>query len=647
MEIEDKEKVKLKKRLARLLRRPDNKTCADCPEKRPTCISFIKPQKSFALGSKVMACFLCLECAGKHKELGLQICYVRDISHDEFEKGELKYAEYSGNGIVNKIFEGHLQKATSDLIGIKPPLGADSAKRERFIRQKYVDLYFYRKKSHYEQISKMKDALAISRKTTKVEKGKQSPGEKRRKNLSIFLNNSFNESKLSRCSITVGNTVSTPYSIDDNNKYSGPINASVGEQEKTDPDTNRKVRQERRTSSRGSTASRGRSRSNHRENSMHESDNRQESQNRNRSKSRTDRSKSRTNRSKSRERRGRRGRSISRTVVVIDNETDINSKDESKDRGRSKSRIRSSSKGRTAEIREKGQKSAMLRRPRSRSKHRTEETRRASLASDVGQNNHSDNRITKVRRKSDAKGSVRSQSKEDLPSTPVGDARRIRRIQRRKTPKNVNTTGDDANRIQNLDENSDEDGFTVIDSKSCGSQSSTHLDACWNNGGSFRKPFVKKKGIDAFKNRRRSSLACIETESNHRQLRKSEIFASLNRAGGCSRTSDLDNDKEDYLLRIAPQLSRSDDIRGTRDPQSSTSSSKRLSMKARNTSVRRKSSASATKLNLKPVARKSVTDQSRASNQNNRLLMEEWEKMKIENENNFVSFEKSFRHLNK
>jgi len=239
----EQEKVKLKKRLARLLRSPDNKVCADCPKKRPAWISFIRPQQSFALGSKLLACFVCSECAGKHKELGSHICYIRSISHDQFEKEELDHAECSGNGIVNQIFEGHLQMATTDQVSIKPQRGADSAKRERFIRQKYVDMYFYRKRVHYKQIAEMNDIFAKPRSTTKV----------RRQNLSAILKN--------------------------------PINVIVGRQDVPTQEIKGEEQQERCTSSPE------RSRSKHRK----------KSQNQNRSKSRTKRSKPRGRRGRSTE----------------------------------------------------------------------------------------------------------------------------------------------------------------------------------------------------------------------------------------------------------------------------------------------------------------------------------------------------------
>lgn len=201
----EKDKIELKKRLARVLRVPCNKTCADCPETRPTWISFVKPQQKFALGSKVLASFVCLECAGLHRKLGTHICVVRSISHDQFEEKDVECAEYSGNEVVNEIFEGHLQKSTMDGVNIKPTLGADASRRERFIRQKYVDLYFYRKRAHYQHISEVNKLKPL-----KSLGSKPSPTQPFRKKLKMFLHedNSVNDTTLG-CSTTVTNTSRT------------------------------------------------------------------------------------------------------------------------------------------------------------------------------------------------------------------------------------------------------------------------------------------------------------------------------------------------------------------------------------------------------------------------------------------------------
>lgn len=364
----------MKKRLARLLRNPENKICADCPEPKPNCIAFIKPQQAFALGSKLLASFVCPECADLHRNLGVHICYVKSIIHDDLDKEEIDRVGFSGNEVVNEIFEGHLQKATTVEMSIKPLLGSDIVKKERFIRQKYVDLYFYRKKSHYKHIAEVNEMIAESKKILtreeEEEKKQKKKGKKTRKKLRDFLksddgDDTFKDAKTtSGCSTTVDNTVSTPHSCGDSSNWlSGSINYDGSDiiepvdmyrltHNEIDDDFNRepqmqapKVKGERK----GKRPSRGRSETKYTEHASGSSqfDTQQQPQHESRSTPKTARSKSR-GKSSSSQRGTRRD-------------------DNDNERSRSG---RSSSKGRSSAIREQGQKNSNLRRSRSRSNGR-------------------------------------------------------------------------------------------------------------------------------------------------------------------------------------------------------------------------------------------------------------------------------------
>jgi hypothetical protein len=71
------------KRLRTLLKHPDNKTCCDCYEKRPTWAALIKPIKNAPFDSKILGVFVCYSCAGVHRSLGTHISYVRSVGLDD------------------------------------------------------------------------------------------------------------------------------------------------------------------------------------------------------------------------------------------------------------------------------------------------------------------------------------------------------------------------------------------------------------------------------------------------------------------------------------------------------------------------------------------------------------------------------------
>jgi hypothetical protein len=174
----------LKKRLSYLLKQHHNKTCAECPEKRPTWCSLIKPHPDAPVGTTIVASFICFQCAGIHRKLGTHICFVRSVSLDDWTESEVLSAERSGNDVVNSIYESNLRAMQSDNsngatdVNIKPLQGAHAATRERYIRQKYIDLDFYSKHAHY-QYQQTDMTLSPSR-------GMKSPGI--RKKLGLFLN---------------------------------------------------------------------------------------------------------------------------------------------------------------------------------------------------------------------------------------------------------------------------------------------------------------------------------------------------------------------------------------------------------------------------------------------------------------------------
>jgi hypothetical protein len=70
-----------KRRLKVLMNRPENLICVDCNEKQPRWASLIKAPPGLDDGMG-MGAFMCLECSGSHRRLGVHIAFVRSVNLD-------------------------------------------------------------------------------------------------------------------------------------------------------------------------------------------------------------------------------------------------------------------------------------------------------------------------------------------------------------------------------------------------------------------------------------------------------------------------------------------------------------------------------------------------------------------------------------
>lgn len=129
----------MKKALKALMQRPENQVCSDCPEKRPTWASIIAPPPGAPPVSEKIGAFICLECSGSHRRLGVHIAFVRSVNLDSWKDWEVRAMQNGGNTKVNAIYEARLAES-----GRKQPSHlADGPTRERFIRDKYERRKFY------------------------------------------------------------------------------------------------------------------------------------------------------------------------------------------------------------------------------------------------------------------------------------------------------------------------------------------------------------------------------------------------------------------------------------------------------------------------------------------------------------------------
>ncbi|XP_035666849.1 stromal membrane-associated protein 1-like isoform X2 [Branchiostoma floridae] len=145
--------------LAQLLREEDNKYCVDCEAKGPRWASWN------------LGLFLCIRCAGIHRNLGVHISRVKSVNLDSWTPEQIQMMQEVGNYQARAVYEARLPDS------FRRPQ-TDSA-LEQFIRSKYERKQYIDKNAHIITPSDLKP-----RKEEEIEKPREKKKERREKKLS-------------------------------------------------------------------------------------------------------------------------------------------------------------------------------------------------------------------------------------------------------------------------------------------------------------------------------------------------------------------------------------------------------------------------------------------------------------------------------
>ncbi|GFP88510.1 probable ADP-ribosylation factor GTPase-activating protein agd15 [Phtheirospermum japonicum] len=98
-----------------LLKQPKNRECADCRSKAPRWASIN------------LGIFICMQCSGIHRSLGVHISKVRSTTLDTWLPEQVSFMQMMGNEKSNEYWEAEL------------PPNFDRNPTEKFINAKYVE----------------------------------------------------------------------------------------------------------------------------------------------------------------------------------------------------------------------------------------------------------------------------------------------------------------------------------------------------------------------------------------------------------------------------------------------------------------------------------------------------------------------------
>ncbi|KAM3838192.1 stromal membrane-associated protein 2 [Diretmus argenteus] len=126
-----------------LLAREENKFCADCESKGPRWASWN------------LGIFVCIRCAGIHRNLGVHISKVKSVNLDQWTQEQIQCVQEMGNAKAKRLYEAFLPEC------FQRPETDQSA--EMFIRDKYdkkkymdkvIDIQMLRKEKSCDNIPK-------------------------------------------------------------------------------------------------------------------------------------------------------------------------------------------------------------------------------------------------------------------------------------------------------------------------------------------------------------------------------------------------------------------------------------------------------------------------------------------------------------
>uniref|UniRef100_H3CWY9 Small ArfGAP 1 n=1 Tax=Tetraodon nigroviridis TaxID=99883 RepID=H3CWY9_TETNG len=153
--------------LSKLLREDDNKYCADCQAKGPRWASWN------------LGVFMCIRCAGIHRNLGVHISRVKSVNLDQWTPEQIQSMVDMGNNRARLLYEAHLpdtfqRPQTDQAVEV---FIRDKYERKRYYNEALAAAHKERDKKKEEK-KKDKESDKVERQNTKVKGQPQSETDK-------------------------------------------------------------------------------------------------------------------------------------------------------------------------------------------------------------------------------------------------------------------------------------------------------------------------------------------------------------------------------------------------------------------------------------------------------------------------------------
>lgn len=150
--------------LEQLLKEEDNRLCADCKAKGPRWASW------------TLGVFMCIRCAGIHRNLGVHISRVKSVNLDQWTSEQIQGMVEMGNGRARAVYEAELPE------NFRRPESDQAV--EVFIRDKYDRKRFFNKDALPVKSAEAPESPSQNQDKAKAEKEKKKEEKKSEKNSS-------------------------------------------------------------------------------------------------------------------------------------------------------------------------------------------------------------------------------------------------------------------------------------------------------------------------------------------------------------------------------------------------------------------------------------------------------------------------------